>query len=87
MIQIHPTPSSTGPVSTRDFIVSRLAETYLGGSEADLKAGNPDTGLARLNEVRRRAEWPTPHLRNSILITSWTKEGGSCWENTTVGSI
>lgn len=49
------TPSSTGPVSTRDFIVSRLAETYLVAAEAYLKAGNPDTGLARLNEVRRRA--------------------------------
>lgn len=49
------TPSTTGPVSTRDFIVSRLAETYLVAAEAYLKAGDPDTGLARLNEVRRRA--------------------------------
>ncbi|KAF2340239.1 RagB/SusD family nutrient uptake outer membrane protein [Flavobacterium tistrianum] len=49
------TPSSTGPVSTRDIIVSRLGETYLIAAEAYLKAGNPGTGLARLNEVRRRA--------------------------------
>ena len=49
------TPSSTGPVSTRDIIVSRLGETYLVAAEAYLKAGNPGTGLDRLNEVRRRA--------------------------------
>jgi starch-binding outer membrane protein, SusD/RagB family len=49
------TPSSTGPVSTRDVIVSRLGETYLVAAEAYLKAGNPQTGLDRLNEVRRRA--------------------------------
>lgn len=49
------TPSSTGPVSTRDIIVSRLGETYLIAAEAYLKAGNASTGLDRLNEVRRRA--------------------------------
>ena len=49
------TPSSTGPVSTRDIIVARLGETYLVAAEAYLKAGNPGTGLARLNEVRKRA--------------------------------
>ncbi|MDA6070371.1 RagB/SusD family nutrient uptake outer membrane protein [Flavobacterium sp. AC] len=49
------TPSSTGPVSTRDIIVSRLGETYLIAAEAYFKAGNPTTGLDRLNEVRRRA--------------------------------
>jgi hypothetical protein len=49
------TPSSDGPVSTRDIIVSRLGETYLVAAEAYLKSGNPTTGLARLNEVRKRA--------------------------------
>lgn len=49
------TPSSTGPVSTRDIILSRLGETYLVAAEAYLKAGNPGSGLDRLNEVRRRA--------------------------------
>ncbi|CAM3404757.1 RagB/SusD family nutrient uptake outer membrane protein [Flavobacterium chungbukense] len=49
------TPSSTGPVSTRDIIVSRLGETYLIAAEAYLKAGVPSTSLDRLNEVRRRA--------------------------------
>ncbi|MDX6183624.1 RagB/SusD family nutrient uptake outer membrane protein [Flavobacterium sp. Fl-77] len=49
------TPVSTGPVSTRDIILSRLGETYLIAAEAYLKAGIPTTGLDRLNEVRRRA--------------------------------
>lgn len=49
------TPATTGPASTRDFIVSRLAETYLVAAEAYLKAGQPGIGLDRLNEVRRRA--------------------------------
>lgn len=49
------TPTSTGPVSTRDVIVARLGETYLIAAEAYLKAGVPSTGLDRLNEVRRRA--------------------------------
>lgn len=49
------TPITTGNVSTRDIIVSRLGETYLIAAEAYLKAGNATTGLARLNEVRKRA--------------------------------
>lgn len=49
------TPNTTGKVSTRDIIVSRLGETYLIAAEAYLKSNNPTTGLARLNEVRRRA--------------------------------
>ncbi|KUJ51534.1 RagB/SusD family nutrient uptake outer membrane protein [Chryseobacterium sp. JAH] len=49
------TPASTGPVSTRDIIISRLADTYLIAAEAYLKAGNSATGLARLNAVRARA--------------------------------
>lgn len=49
------TPSSTGPVSTRDIVISRLADTYLIAAEAYLKSGNPTTGLSRLNVVRARA--------------------------------
>jgi len=47
--------ANNGRVSTRDIIVSRLAEVYLIAAEAYLKAGQTSTGLARLNEVRRRA--------------------------------
>jgi hypothetical protein len=49
------TPNTSGNVSTRDIILSRLSETYLVAAEAYLKAGQPATGLDRLNEVRRRA--------------------------------
>lgn len=49
------TPSSTGPVSTRDIITARLGETYLVAAEAYLKAGDAGTGLQRLNAVRARA--------------------------------
>ncbi|MBV6879398.1 RagB/SusD family nutrient uptake outer membrane protein [Epilithonimonas ginsengisoli] len=49
------TPSSTGPVSTRDIITARLGETYLVAAEAYLKAGDAGTGLQRLNVVRARA--------------------------------
>lgn len=42
-------------VSTRDFIIARLAETYLIAAEAYLGAGQAGTGLDRLNEVRSRA--------------------------------
>lgn len=41
--------------SGRDLILSRLGETYLIAAEAYLQAGQPGTGLLRLNEVRRRA--------------------------------
>ncbi|MFI1743292.1 RagB/SusD family nutrient uptake outer membrane protein [Thalassobellus sediminis] len=51
-----PDPSTAfgGRSSTRDIILGRLAETYLVAAEAYLQS-NPTTGLARLNEVRRRA--------------------------------
>lgn len=42
-------------VSTRDFIVARLGETYLVAAEAYLGANNRANALARLNEVRSRA--------------------------------
>lgn len=56
------TPASTGPVSTRDIIISRLSDTYLIAAEAYLKAGNPGMGLTRLNAVRVRAGVPAATL-------------------------
>ncbi|MBL6449266.1 RagB/SusD family nutrient uptake outer membrane protein [Fulvivirga sp. 29W222] len=44
-----------GRVSSRDIILSRLADTYLIAAEAYLQSGDPATGLLRLNEVRNRA--------------------------------
>ncbi|MFC4096058.1 RagB/SusD family nutrient uptake outer membrane protein [Euzebyella saccharophila] len=44
-----------GRSSTRDIILGRLGETYLMAAEAYLQAGDPATGLQRLNVVRQRA--------------------------------
>ncbi|MCV9385397.1 RagB/SusD family nutrient uptake outer membrane protein [Reichenbachiella ulvae] len=49
------TGGSTDRVSSRDFIVARLAEAYLVAAEAYLGAGNTATALDRINEVRSRA--------------------------------
>lgn len=50
-----PITPATNRSSTRDFIISRLGETYLVAAEAYFKAGNTGTALDRINEVRRRA--------------------------------
>lgn len=50
-----PITPATNRSSTRDFIISRLGETYLVAAEAYFKSNNSPTALARLNEVRRRA--------------------------------
>ncbi len=42
--------------STRDIFLARLAETYLIAAEAYLQSGDKPTAMARLNEVRERAE-------------------------------
>lgn len=46
--------SSSGS-STRDIFIARLAETYLLAAEAYYKAGEIQTAVDRLNEVRERA--------------------------------
>ncbi|MDC6365911.1 MULTISPECIES: RagB/SusD family nutrient uptake outer membrane protein [Flavobacteriaceae] len=47
--------SSEEGSSTKDIILSRLGDTYLLAAEAYLQAGDPATGLQRLNVVRARA--------------------------------
>jgi starch-binding outer membrane protein, SusD/RagB family len=49
------TSGSTPRVSTRDFIVSRLSDTYLIAAEAYFKLNDQTTALARLNAVRTRS--------------------------------
>jgi hypothetical protein len=49
------TSGSYPRVSTRDFIVSRLSDTYLIAAEAYFKSGDNTTALARLNAVRTRS--------------------------------
>ncbi|WP_200976251.1 RagB/SusD family nutrient uptake outer membrane protein [Echinicola sp. 20G] len=50
-----PTSLFGGATSTRDFVVARLAETYLVAAEAYFQSGDASTGLDRLNVVRERA--------------------------------
>jgi hypothetical protein len=45
-----------GDVSTRDFYLARLGETYLIAAEAHLQLGDKATAMARINAVRARAE-------------------------------
>ncbi|HYC87010.1 MAG TPA: RagB/SusD family nutrient uptake outer membrane protein, partial [Chryseosolibacter sp.] len=45
-----------GDVSTRDFYLARLAETFLIAAEAYLQLGDKATAMARINAVRARAE-------------------------------
>lgn len=55
----------------RDIHIITLSEVFLVAAEAYLKAGNTETALARLNEVRRRAELPAA---TSIDIDAILKE-------------
>jgi hypothetical protein len=45
-----------GDVSTRDFYLARLGETYLVAAEAYLNMNDKATAMARINAVRARAE-------------------------------
>jgi hypothetical protein len=45
-----------GDVSTRDFYLARLGETFLIAAEAYLKLNDKATAMARINSVRARAE-------------------------------
>jgi starch-binding outer membrane protein, SusD/RagB family len=60
-----------GDVSTRDFYLARLGETYLIAAEAYLQLGNKPTAMARINSVRARAEKTPGGLQyvNSAAIT------------------
>jgi hypothetical protein len=51
-------PSVNEENGGREFMVMRLAETYLIAAEAQLGAGNPGAAVPHLNAVRRRAARP-----------------------------
>ncbi|MEL4308862.1 RagB/SusD family nutrient uptake outer membrane protein [Joostella sp. CR20] len=59
-------PFDNGRTSTRDIVLSRLAETYLIAAEAYLQS-SPATALARLNAVRERAN-ATPATQAELDI-------------------
>jgi hypothetical protein len=51
--------------STRDIYLARLGETYLIAAEAYMKTGDQPTAMARINEVRKRAE----RVAGSLVLT------------------
>ncbi|ARK13710.1 RagB/SusD family nutrient uptake outer membrane protein [Fibrella sp. ES10-3-2-2] len=51
-------PDRTYEPGSRDFLVFRLAETYLILAEAQLLQGKTTEAAAAINMVRRRAAWP-----------------------------
>lgn len=51
-------PDRTYEPGSRDFLVFRLAETYLILAEAQLKLGKPQEATNAINMVRRRAAFP-----------------------------
>jgi hypothetical protein len=51
---------------SRDFMVARLAETYLIAAEALYKVGNIDEAVQHINAVRRRAAIPGKELEMEI---------------------
>lgn len=53
---------------TRDFMVYRLAETYLIAAEALLKVGKKDEAVTYINEVRRRAAKTGKNAAESELL-------------------
>lgn len=51
-------PSTNYTEGSRDYIVYRIADTYLLAAEAYLQSGGVNTAVNRINAVRRRAAWP-----------------------------
>lgn len=59
---------------SRDFMVARLAETYLIATEANLKLGNMDEALKNINAVRRRAAFPGKEASMEITMDQLTMD-------------
>ena len=59
-------PSVQEERGSRDFMVARLAETYLIAAEALFKSGNTPEALTFINAVRRRAALPGKQLAMEI---------------------
>ncbi len=61
-------PSVNHAEGNRDYIVYRLADTYLLAAEAYLQAGDVNTAVERVNSIRTRAAWPG--MESQMLITA-----------------
>jgi hypothetical protein len=59
---------------SRDFMVARLAETYLIAAEADFKLGNVTDAVNAINVVRRRAAFPGKEAEMEITAGDLTMD-------------
>lgn len=59
---------------SRDFIVFRLAETYLMAAEALIKQGKAAEAVPFINAVRRRAAWPGKEAAMEITTAQATMD-------------
>src|SRR5438552_1089277 len=57
---------------SRDFLLFRLAETYLIAAEALMRDGRPAEGLAYINAVRRRAAIPGHETEMELTVAQLT---------------
>jgi len=65
-------PDRTYEQGSRDFLMFRLAETYLILAEAQLKLGKVAEATEAVNVVRRRAAWPGRAVANEITAAQTT---------------
>ncbi len=65
-------PDLTYEQGSRDFLMFRLAETYLILAEAQLKLGKTAEATEAINVVRRRAAWPGKTTANEITAAQTT---------------
>ncbi|HXI01112.1 MAG TPA: RagB/SusD family nutrient uptake outer membrane protein [Sphingobacteriaceae bacterium] len=59
---------------SRDFMVARLAETYLIAAEALFKSGNTPEAVTMINEVRKRAALPGKEKEMQITAADLTMD-------------
>ena len=59
---------------SRDYMVARLAETYLIAAEALFKSGNTPEAVKMINEVRKRAALPGKELAMQITASELTMD-------------
>lgn len=59
-------PSINFAEGSRDYIVYRLAESYLIAAEALLQDGQPAEAVDYVNAIRRRAAWPGKEIQMEI---------------------
>jgi hypothetical protein len=67
-------PDRTYEQGSRDFMMFRLAETYLIAAEALIRQGKPAEAVPFINAVRRRAAWPGKQAAMEITAAQATMD-------------